>query len=131
MGDDTYEPAECQLKWMEMLTGTARQAMDYSDDLVPAVGWLQQASLVAVDVVRGEAADADLRRACEASLRGLDGCVNVHPMRKALRAVIEGIDEAMAEQGPGADPLAAVPDADNALQHTRDLPHKERAPRGR
>ncbi len=125
--DETYEPTETQLQWMEMLTGTVREAMRYSDDLVGAVAELQQASLVAVDVVRGDATDADLREACEASLRSIDGHVNVHPMRTALRKVMVAIDQQMEGDAQQLDPLARVSEAENAMDEAKAPRSKERA----
>lgn len=125
--EQRYQPTECQLERMERLTQLARQAMGYSDDLVEAVALLQQASLVAVDVVRGDATDADLRAACERCLRDLDAWVNVHPMRRALRTVIEGIDReaALGDGDDGSE--AGVPEVANALPAAGDPPRKERA----
>jgi len=126
-GEQKHEPTECQLERMERLTQLARQAMGYSDDLVEAVALLQQASLVAVDVVRGDATDADLRAACERCLRDLDGWVNVHPMQRALRTVIEGIDRETALGGGGDGSEAGVAEVANALPAADDPPRKERA----
>ena len=125
--EQRYQPTECQLERMERLTQLARHAMGYSDDLVEAVALLQQASLVAVDVVRGDATDADLRAACERCLRDLDGWVNVHPMRRALRTVIEGIDRETALGGGDDGSESGVPEVANALPAAGDPPRKERA----
>jgi hypothetical protein len=125
-GDERYRPTEGQLERRERLTGMVRQAMRYSDELTPAVVVMQEAALVSVDVTRGEAADADLRAAADDCLRRLDDYVDVHPMRRELRKVIDQIDSESIATGGGdyAEPAA---DEANELIEAGDLPRKERS----
>ncbi len=124
--DERYRPSEGQLERRERLTGMVRQAMRYSDDLASAVAVMQDAALVSVDVTRGEATDAGLRAAADDCLRRLDHYVDVHPLRRELRKVIDQIDSELSATAGGdyAEPLA---DEVNELIEASDLPRKERS----
>lgn len=114
-----YRPTEGQLERRERLTGLVRQAMGYSDDLVPAVAVLQDAALVSVDVTRGDATDVDLKASAERCLQQLERYVNVHPMRQALRKVIAQLESELDVQagdwvGPEEGQANEVPAADGS-----------------
>jgi len=125
-GEQKYMPTEGQLERRERLTSLVRQAMGYSDELVPAVMVLQEAALVSVDVTTGRATDADLKAAAEDCLQRLVDYVDVHPMRQSLRKVIDQLEcELAAAEGTA---YAVEGDAQaNELGVTGDAPRKERA----
>lgn len=123
---EKYRPTDSQLKRMEALTQIARRAMGYSDDLVAAVAIVQEASLMAVDVVRGDANDAELHTTCGRCLRQLDGWVDVQPMRRVLRTVMTDIESTLAASGQVPDGFAALPATDNAVERAVEPPRKQR-----
>lgn len=126
--DYDYTPTAQELLWREKLGRVARAAMMHSEDMVGAVIVYQQASLAAVDVTWGVATHADLRQVAQATLDELDGFVNVEPMRRELRELIEEIDAEPADEiAAGFDLAQAMPEGDNAFTDGADPPRKERA----
>jgi|GEM_PF-2469216 len=125
-GERGYTPTDSQLERRERLAGLVRQAMGHSDDLVAAVMLLHDAARVAVDVTQGRATDGDLKATAEQSLDRLAGYVNVQPMRRELRAVIDEIEcELAAGVAPGYE-MADGAEA-NEVPAGADAPRKERA----
>ena len=126
--DHDYAPTARELLWLEKFARVARAAMAYSEDMVGAVIVYQQASLAAVDVTWGVATHADLRQVAEGALDELDGYVNVEPMRRELRDLIEEINAEPADEiGTGFDSAQVLPEGGNALSDGADPPRKERA----
>ena len=126
--DYDYTPTAQELLWLEKLARVARAAMMHSEDMVGAVIVYQQASLAAVDVTWGVATHADLRQVAQATLDELDGFVNVEPMRRELRELIEEIDAEPADEiAAGFDPAQAMPEGENSFTDGADPPRKERA----
>jgi hypothetical protein len=124
-----YRPSDCQVKRRDNLVYLVGQALGYSREMALPVAAFQQVTRVAVDVTYGDASDADLREAAEQCLADLDHMVESQPLRRALRKVIDEIEDVNAT-GAG-DPLAGVPDTTNELATTDETPRKRPTAEGR
>jgi hypothetical protein len=100
---DRFSPSGEQLWRRDSLVHLLGNALSWGEELALPAAVLHRVARVAVDVTCGEASDVELRAAAERYLGELHVMVEAEPIRRALRGVIDEIDDEMsvAPEGEG------------------------------